>query len=67
MKIGPDYPMCEECGERAAAFASEYCPDCRDNLAEKYWTSVYEDGEAFRGNEAAGYFAELQEQARRLK
>lgn len=54
------WPMCEECGERAAVASEPYCPDCRDNLAEAAWERRMEDGETFRGKEAEAYEAEQQ-------
>lgn len=56
---GFDYP-CEDCGERAAVTGEDYCPDCRDNRAEAAWERRCEDGECFRGGEAAAYEAEQQ-------
>jgi hypothetical protein len=54
-----------ECEERAAVQGEEYCPDCRDNLAEAAWERQQEDGESFRGNEYAGWLAEQQARIQR--
>ena len=62
----PEFPLCEDCGERYAVEGEDYCPDCRDNRAEAAYERQQE-GECFRGGEAAAFAAELQERARRLK
>ena len=56
---------CMECEERAAVQGEEYCPDCRDNLAEAAWERQQEDGERFRGGEAAAFEAEQQARIQR--
>ena len=49
---------------------AEHCAEClaivEENLAEAAWERSQE-GECFRGGEAAAYLAEEQERARRLK
>ena len=49
-----------------------YCEDCgelidEDAASEAAWERRMEDGETFRGREAAAFMAEQQEKARRLK
>ena len=62
--------MC--CGIRAAVldpygdrWSPDLCPDCRDNRAERAYERSMEDGEAFRGGEAAAYNAEQLDKIRR--
>lgn len=58
---------CMECGERAAVQGEEYCPDCRDNLAEAAWERAQEEP-CFRGGEwAAAQAAEADWIRRNLK
>lgn len=59
-------PLCERCEERLRLPNEDYCETCRDNLAEAAYERSQE-GECFRGNEAAAFAAEEQERARRLK
>jgi hypothetical protein len=65
--------MCQRCGECAVSPEDDYeehCAECLEivnqNRAEAAWESSQE-GECFRGGEAAAYEAEQQERARRLK
>ena len=52
--------LCEACGERPAIEGERYCSECRDGMAEAYWERIHEDGECFRGSEAAAYEADQQ-------
>lgn len=58
--------LCEDCEKRPAVAGEELCPDCRDNRAEAAYERQQE-GDCFRGVEAAAYLVEQQEAARRLK
>jgi hypothetical protein len=55
-------PLCERCEERFRLANEDYCQDCLDNLAEAAYERRMDDGETFRGGEAAAFEAE--EQAR---
>jgi Fe2+ or Zn2+ uptake regulation protein len=60
----------DECRHRVVKHG--YCDDCgelvdEDAAAEWQADREAEDGEAFRGGEAAAFHAEQQERARRLK
>jgi hypothetical protein len=55
--------LCERCEEQPAVpdeWGRQYCQDCLDALAEQAWERRMEDGEQFRGGEAAAYNAEQQ-------
>ncbi len=52
-------PLCERCEERLRLPDEDYCQDCLDNMAEAAYERQQE-GECFRGNEAAAYDAEQQ-------
>lgn len=54
-------PLCERCEERLRLPNEDYCEICRDNLAEAQYERSQE-GECYRGGEAASALAE--EQAR---
>jgi tRNA(Ile2) C34 agmatinyltransferase TiaS len=55
-------PLCEHCEERLRMPGEDYCRKCYDRLAEAADDRRNEDGEQFRGGEAAAFQAE--EQAR---
>lgn len=55
-------PLCEHCEERLRLPSEDYCQECLDALAEAADDRANEDGEQFRGGEAAAYLAD--EQAR---
>ena len=64
--------LCENCDERPAVvihgyWESEdrYCQSCYDALAEAAYDRQQEDGEQFRGGEAASYAAEQQAEIQR--
>lgn len=47
------YPICAQEGcTHGAAADSEYCPGCRDDIAEAQWERQQEEP-AYRGNELA--------------
>jgi len=65
--------LCIRCELRPVCEADDYgehCVEClaivEENRAEAAWERSQE-GECFRGGEAASYLSEQQEQARRLK
>lgn len=56
--------LCEDCEERPPVIGEDLCPDCRDNRAEAAYERS-QDGECFRGGEAAAYEAEQQARIQR--
>ena len=54
-----DSMICETCEKREAIPGEIECDDCLSNRAEAYWERRQE-GECFRGGEAASYEAEQQ-------
>ena len=56
----PTDNLCERCEEREKSEGVDYCEECLDYLAEQAWERSMEDGETFRGGEAAAYNAEQQ-------
>ena len=56
--------QCERC-ERPAIDGEALCAECEQNRAEAAHERSQEEG--FRGTEAAGFLAEQQEAARKLK
>ena len=56
--------LCEQCEKHYVLAENEYgeyiCQDCSDAAAEAAWERRMEDGETFRGGEAAAYNAEQQ-------
>ena len=66
-EFSPSNPsaLCEECEERLRMPGEDYCRDCYDKLAEAAWDRMMEDGETFRGGEAAAYDAEQQARIQR--
>lgn len=62
-EFGPDPDACEVCGVAGDEPCKPLC-DCEDCIDRE---PPEPDGEAFRGGEAAGYLAEQQAAAQRLK
>lgn len=38
----PEHPLCEDCETRYAVEGEVWCPDCRDNRAERAYESFME-------------------------
>ena len=62
---GYNETLCDECQKFPRVDGEELCRDCLDNHAEAAWER--QQGECFRGGEAAGYLAEQQAERQRLK
>jgi hypothetical protein len=57
-------PTCDDCG-MLPAITDGLCTECYDRAAEAAWERQQEDGETFRGGEAAAYEAEQQARIQR--
>ncbi len=50
--------LCERCEQKLRLPSEDYCQECYDLLAEQAWERRMENGECFRGGEAAAFEAE---------
>lgn len=57
---GDSDDVCLHCEKRQREPGSDYCGDCENELSEAAYERRMEDGECFRGGEAAAYEAEQQ-------